>query len=115
MRDRREIALTVAGLLVSAHYVYFTVTISRATHCQASYNRAFATQVYLRSQITTQADAAVDALISGFALATTANPPLTPKAAQVQTRKLFLAYRDARAAVTAAREANPLPVPPECG
>lgn len=115
MRDRREIALTLAGLLVSAHYVYFTVSISRSTHCQTQYNRSFAQQVYLRSQFTTAADAAVDALISGFALAYAATPPPSPKVAQERTRKLFIAYRDARAEVTRAREANPLPDPPECG
>lgn len=115
MTARRELIFTVLGVLVSVHYVYFSYTTAVSTRCQAKYNRVFAEQVYLRAEFTARADAAVDGLISGFVAAVSGPPETNPKVAQARTRKLFLAYRDARAEVTAAKAANPLPVPPDCG
>lgn len=124
--------IVVMAIGLTGHYVWFIQQQQRIRNCQSQFNRVFVEQLIARSGVADEstkaqvrADAAVDGLLSGFAVLSVNSKSVRTPEQQAKERKksidLFAAYTHAREearaaqdAVVKVRAAHPLPPIPNC-
>ena len=110
------LVMIVAVIFGTTYFIQVHHESERAT-CQAEYNKAFAQQSLIRSQISTDSDNAKTTLLEGVGTALSL-PPTTDPTVESQRAKdflqLFTTYNQEVQKVDAERAANPLPPLPNC-
>lgn len=115
-----RVGVSIMLLAVLAGSLYYADVNNReeSARCQAAFNEAFTRALTVRSDLATQRQDAVDAVIVGVGSLVSLPPSATVAQQQARSKKfvsLFSEYTEAVAEYDKAREANPLPtLPPDC-
>lgn len=108
--------MLVAAILLGTSYFVQVREESERANCQARFNAAFAANLTLRSQLSSQRQDAEDNLLNTVS-SLVLHPALTVADKQREARDYvaaFESYAKATAAYNAAKDAHPLPELPNC-